>query len=66
MPKGQSPGDRLILMVAKHRENATLRKLAHSRMSGAVLEEAKRQTAGLVVFEPIYHNGRRSRSRPLG
>lgn len=38
MSKGQSPGDRLILMIAKHGKNATLRKLAHSRMSGAVLE----------------------------
>jgi hypothetical protein len=63
MKKRKSPGDRLILMVAKHRENATLRKLAHSRMSGTLLEQAKAETAGLVVFEPIYHNGRRSRSQ---
>ena len=63
MKKRKSPGDRLILVVAKHRENATLRKLAHSRMSGALLEQAKAETAGLVVFEPIYHNGRRSRSQ---
>jgi hypothetical protein len=62
MKKHKTAGDRLILMIARHKDNATLRTLAHSRMSGALLELARRETVGDVVFEQTYRNGRRSRS----
>jgi hypothetical protein len=58
----KSPGDRLILIICGRHGSATLREIARAHLTGADFDQAKVETAGLVVFEPTYQNGRRSRS----
>lgn len=59
--KLRSPADRLILLVARHRDRATVRKIARSHLTGAEFEQAKQDTAGLVRWEWIYQMSRQTR-----
>ena len=61
--RSRTPRERLIRIVLKHRGNATLRQIAWGGLRGEALEEAKRQTKDLVVFEPTYRNGKQQASQ---
>ena len=58
----RTPGERLIRIILKHRSNATARQIAWGGLRGGDLEDAKRQTKNLVVFEPTYRNGKQQAS----
>jgi hypothetical protein len=62
MKRRMCPADRLIRIIVRRRGAATLREITRAHLTGADFEEAKRETACLVVFEPTYQNGRRKRS----
>jgi hypothetical protein len=63
MKKLKSPGDRLILIICRHRPAATKREIARAHLTGADLDQAKRETVGLVEFEPIHRKGSHKRSQ---
>jgi hypothetical protein len=62
MKKLKSPGDRLILIICRHRPAATKREIARAHLTGADLEQAKLETVGLVEYEQIHRKGSRKRS----
>lgn len=63
MKRHKNLTDRLILLVVKHRSNATVRKIARSGLTGADLAQAKREAADFVVFERACQNGKQKRSQ---
>ena len=56
-------GERLIRIILKHRGNATMRQIAWGGLRAEDLEEAKRQTKNLVMFEATYRNGKQQASQ---
>jgi len=59
--KLKSLGDRLILLIVRHRDRATVRNIARSHLTGAEFEQAKQDCVGLVTWERIYQISHRSR-----
>ena len=52
--KPKSLADRLILLVARLGERATVQNITGRHLVGAEFKQAKQDAAALVVWEPIY------------
>ena len=58
----KTPKTRLLRVVIRRNGVASVREIARAHIAGAVLDDARAQTAGLVVWEQIRRKGRGKRT----